>query len=493
MAELFELDATTLRDLIRAREVSPLESTRAVLDRIEELDPVINAFVARDFDRALRAAEEAELAVTRGHTLGPMHGVTFSAKDLIFTEGLRTTGGSELYREFVPDTDDVAVARLKSAGAILLGKTNLAEFGYGGFCANRLHGMTRNPVNLNRTPGGSTGGGAAAVAAGMGPVALGTDGGGSVRIPAAFCGLVGFKPTFGAIPMYPAGRDHQFPGFSGWESVEHLGPITRTVTDIALAFDVLSGASPADRHSRNVAGGDERREGRELRVAWSLDLGYALVDDVVADAFRAAVAVLERSTNWQMVEDGPGFSDPSEAFWPIVAAQSDVAGMLRLAETSQSRFSDYLEGPLSASYSLEELRGAHFTRQRVYEGFRSLFERVDILITPAVAVRTWAATEREPLEINGVQVGAMGWSPFAFPMNLTGMPAISVPCGVLPDGSRTSIQIVARPQDDWNLLYVASAAERALSALVPPLLLDPELSSVGGAPSRHGLRRPLAT
>lgn len=477
MSELHDLDALSLRSLIRSRQVSPVEATHAVIDRVQELDPTLNAFITTDFERALETASCAEHAVTRRERLGTLHGVPFSVKDLIFTEGVRTTGGSEVYSDFIPEVDDVAVRRLKRAGAILIGKTNLAEFGYGGFCDNRLQGSTRNPLDLDRTPGGSTGGGAAAVAAGMGPFTLGTDGGGSIRIPAAFCGLVGFKPTFGAVPMYPSGRDRRYPGFSSWESVEHVGPLARTVADASLVFDVLAGASPQDRHSRDVFRTGGRRDGRKLRVAWSLDFGYAPVDPDVAVAFHGAISVLQRATGWKMHEDVPGFDDPSEAFWPIVASETDVTGMLRLSQSLGRRYSDYLEESLFTAHTVEELREAHFTRQAVCQGFTDLFQRADVLVTPAVAVRAWGAAEREPGSINGEDVSAMAWTPFAFPMNFAGLPAISLPCGMLPDGSRVSLQLAARPGDDWMLLDAAYDAESALRDTVAPPKLDPRLTA----------------
>ena len=479
MTDLCDLDASALSELIRNGAVSPVESTRAVIERIEKLDPSLNAFITTDFGRALEAAAAAEDEVRQGKPLPPLHGVTFSVKDLIFTKDVRTTGGSELYRDFVPTSDDVAVSRMKRAGAILIGKTNLAEFGYGGFTDNRLQGLTRNPLALGRTPGGSTGGGAAAVAAGMGPIALGTDGGGSIRTPACFCGVVGFKPTFGAIPMHPSGRDPRYPGFSGWESVEHQGPLARTVADVALAFRAMAGRSAADRHSLDVDEHETAPENRRVRVAWTPDLGYAPVDLEVGAAFDRAVEALRSVPGWDMTEDIPGFDDPSESFWPIVASETDSERLLSLVSSSGRPLSDYLAKAVVAQHTFEAVRAAHFVRQTVIEGFRRLFERADILLMPAVAVPAWTAGEQEPSEINGQPVGAMAWTAFTFPMNLAGLPAVTVPCGETADGRRVSIQMVARRGADWFLLAQATRAEQGLTGLVPPLQLDPRLAYLG--------------
>jgi len=478
---LLEQDATSLRALIRDGEVSPVEIVEATIERIEAMDDMINAFVTTDFEGARAAARKAERTVAGRETSPPLQGICFTAKDLIFTAGVRTTGGSELYRDFVPEVDDIAVTRLRQAGAILVGKTNLAEFGYGGFTDNRINGLTRNPLDLDRTPGGSTGGGAAAVAAGMGPLALGTDGGGSIRTPATFCGLVGFKPTFGAIPMHPSGRDPRYPGFSGWEEVEHQGPIARSVSDVALAFDALAGASPLDRHSVDVDPWGDPDVGRSVRVAWTPDWGYAQVDPAVASAFEKAILALSELPRWHLEEESLAFADPSEAFWPIVASDTDALGLRRVARSTGGQLTDYLAQAVNSTFTFDDLRAAHLVRQTVVERLRTLFERADMLITPAVAVPAWTAGEREPTSINGRAVHPMAWTAFTFPMNLAGLPAITVPCGALADGSRVSIQIAARRGADRRLLQVAAAAERALEPLVPKLTLDPRLKTSSGS------------
>src|SRR5438067_4493902 len=274
------LSATEQAALIRSRKLSPLELVDSLLARIDKLNPRINAFVLINADQARREARAAERAVgKRGARLGPLHGVPFSVKDLVITKGVRTTFGTPLYRDNVPSEDAPMVERLKAAGAIMLGKTNTPTFGWIGATHNLLFGPTRNPWNLGRTPGGSSGGASAAAAAGLGPLHVGTDGGGSIRIPASFAGIYGLKASFGRIPAYPP---------SGAWSLSHIGPMTRTVADAALMLQVAAGPDERDQTSlpaapvdyvKALAGGV-----KGLRVAWSADLGFAdVVDPEVRD------------------------------------------------------------------------------------------------------------------------------------------------------------------------------------------------------------------
>src|SRR5499426_807176 len=264
------LSATELEGLIRKKKVSPVDVVDAVLARIEEVNPKLNAFVTLTGEQARRDAKAAERALTRrAARLGLLHGVPFSVKDLVITRGVRTTFGTPLYRDNVPTEDAPMVERMKAAGAIMLGKTNTPTFGWIGATHNLLFGITRNPWNLDRTPGGSSGGASAAVAAGLGPLAIGTDGGGSIRIPASCTGIYGIKPTFGLIPVYP---------FSAAWSLSHVGPMTRTVTDAALVLNASVGEDPRDQFSLPSTGTDYvaalKKPIKGLRVAWSSNLGF---------------------------------------------------------------------------------------------------------------------------------------------------------------------------------------------------------------------------
>ncbi|HUF94309.1 MAG TPA: amidase family protein, partial [Candidatus Limnocylindria bacterium] len=278
--ELVWRSALECAALIRSKQLSAVELTEAILSRIARLNPALNAFCLVTADVARNAAREAEIAVMKGEPLGPLHGVPISLKDVLYTRGIRTTGGSRLFADLVPEQDTVPVGRLKAAGAVILGKTNTSEFGHKALTDNPMFGRTHNPWNLECTPGGSSGGAAAAVASGLGALALGSDGGGSVRIPAAFCGVVGFKPSYGRVPHYP--------GFPGWDHVSHVGPITRTVRDAAALLDVIAGGDDRDRASLPDDAGSyvescaQPVEG--LHVAWTPDLGYAAVDERVLEA-----------------------------------------------------------------------------------------------------------------------------------------------------------------------------------------------------------------
>src|SRR5262249_33208388 len=314
--ELVWRPAFELAALIRTKQVSPVELTEAVLTRIDALNPRLNAYCLVAHDVARRGAREAEIAVVKREPLGALHGVPLSIKDLIFTRGLRTTGGSRLFAEAVPEDDAVAVARLRAAGGVVLGKTTTSEFGHKALTESPLFGVTRNPWNVELTPGGSSGGAAVAVASGLGPIALGTDAGGSVRIPASFCGVYGFKPSRGRVP-----DTLRFPRY---QHLGRMGPITRGVRDAALVLDVIAGADDRDRFSlpredgRYVQACDAGVKG--LHVAWAPDLGFAVVDPAVRGLCENAAAEFE-GLGCHVEVVNPGWENPEDAFSTLVAAQ----------------------------------------------------------------------------------------------------------------------------------------------------------------------------
>lgn len=465
--DLCWLPATELAALIRAKKLSPVELTDAVLSRIERLNPRLNAFCTVAEDAARQAAKIAEAAVMHGEPLGPLHGVPVSIKDLIFTRGIATTGGSRLFQDFVPEEDAVAIERLRAAGAVILGKTNTAEFGHKAVTDTPLFGSTRNPWRLDRTAGGSSGGAGAAVAAGLGPLALGTDGGGSIRIPAAFSGIYGLKPSFGRVPE---GR-----GFAGWESLSVLGPLTRTVRDAALALDVLAGPDDRDpdslpsREDSYLAACQEPIAG--WSVAWTPDLGYARVDPEVARVAEEAAAVFE-SLGCRMETVATGWDNPEEIFAVTVAAQLYAAWGDRLAQ-----WRDLLDptlvrvlergGGLTIRQYLEAARRRREFSTDVY-GFLARF---DLLLTPTVAVPPFADGGFGPREIAGQAVTALGWMPFTYPFNLTGQPAATVPAGFTADGLPVGLQIIGKRHADSAVLAASAAFEaaRPWAARRPPL------------------------
>jgi len=287
--EICFMPATELAERLRSRRLSASEVVQAFLERIRRVNPSLNAYVTLDEERALREARAADERLFHAARPEPLHGVPFSVKDVVFTAGLRTTAGSRIYERYVPEKDAIAVARLRAAGAILLGKTNTPEFGYKATTENPLFGPTCNPWDMTRTAGGSSGGAAAATAAGLSPLSVGTDGGGSIRIPASFCGVFGLKPTFGRVPVLP--------GFGGWRTLSHTGPIARTVRDAALMFDVMAGPHEIDRvslpESPTSCLSELEHPRKNLRLGYSADLGFATVEHEVAAVVEAVLPVFE--------------------------------------------------------------------------------------------------------------------------------------------------------------------------------------------------------
>jgi len=449
--------ACEIAELIRAKKLSPVEATEAALARIDTLNPTLNAFCLVAAEQARAAAREAEIAVTKGEPLGPLHGVPVSIKDVVFTRGLTTTGGSRLFADHVPDEDAIAVGRLKAAGAIVLGKTNTSEFGHKAVTENPLFGVTRNPWRPALTPGGSSGGAAAAVASGMGPLALGTDGGGSIRIPAAFCGVYGLKPSHGRVP-------HRG-GFPGFAHVSHVGPITRTVRDAALMLDVIAGGDDRDRASLPREPGSylEACEGdvKGLHVAWTADLGYARVDSRVAEICGDAAAEFE-SLGCHVEVVNPGWENLEEAFTTLIAAQFYAAWSDELP-AAEERLDPTLVKFIrrGGSITARDYLRARARVAEYWEEVRAFSERFDLLLTPTTAVAPFAAGGKAPREIDGESVSVLGWMPFTYPFNLTGQPAVSVPAGLTADGLPVGLQIVGRRHADRAVLAAAAAYEAA--------------------------------
>jgi len=456
--ELCYMPALKMAEAIRKQEISCVEVVDTILERIEKINPKINAYCTVLTEEARQAAKEADEAVKQGKHLGPLHGVPVSIKDLIFTKGTRTTFGSKIFENFIPERDAIVVQRLKAAGAIILGKTNTPEFGYKLVTDNLLFGVTRNPWNLNLTSGGSSGGAGAAVAAGLGPLAVGGDVGGSIRVPSSFCGIFGFKPSFGRIPRYPE--------LPGWETLAHNGPMTRTVRDAALMLDVTAGPHDADRLSLP----DEKvsylksveSKPKELKVAWSIDLGYAVVDPQVRTIVEKAVKVFE-GLGWKLQEANLNFGDPEPIFRTMVLAEAAAALIDATGE-----WEDKIDPPLARlveygkDVSAIDYVRATFQRKEFWEKVYKFFEKYDVLLTPTLAVPPFAIEEgMGPRVIDGKKVSILGWTAFTFPFNLTGQPAASVPCGWTREGLPIGLQIVGRRFDDATVLQVAAAFEEA--------------------------------
>jgi aspartyl-tRNA(Asn)/glutamyl-tRNA(Gln) amidotransferase subunit A len=455
--------AAELARLIARRAVSPVEVVDGVLDRIERAQPVLNAFITVCAEAARTAAKAGEAAVMRGETLGPLHGVPFAVKDLVNTAGVRTTFGSVALADNIPAADSPAVARLKAAGAILVGKTTTPEFGHKCFTEAPLFGRTANPWDLSRTPGGSSGGAAAAVAAGLGPIGIGTDGGGSSRIPAACCGVVGFKQTLGLVPhdLTPDGFGNQ----------SHITPMTRTVMDSALMLRAMAGPDPCDPHALGLAVPDfvaaARAEGdlKGVHIAWRALLGNTLLSAEVRMACeRALGAFAALGAIVTPVEDDFASTEP---IWLILTQSFWNARFRRYVAEFGPRMSETLLRQMDngAGHSAVALQEAMFERTRVFREIQGWFDRCDIVATPTLS-RTALPIEHDffaPIEIDGETADTVrnAWYPYTLPFNLSGNPAVTLPCGRAADGLPIGLQLIGPHLGDARLLRAAALFEMA--------------------------------
>ncbi len=466
MSVSWKNDATAMAEAVRSKQVSATELAKEALARVETLDSKLNAFCTPTPELALAQAAALDRAITQGRPVGPLAGVPYGIKDLICTKGVRTMSGAVAFRDFVPDEDDVVVERMRDAGAVAIGKTNVPEFGYSGVGHNPIGETTRNPWNLDRTPGGSSAGSGAAVAAGMCPIALGSDGGGSVRIPASFCGLVGVKASMGRVPLYPGTKDERYPGVSSWESLEHIGPMARSVRDAALMLSVIAG--PDERDRRTIPCNDidwldaaRPRDIKGMRVAYSADWGYAAVDPEVRRVVHEAVRVFERDLGCIVEEAHPGWDDPYAAFWGVVAAESDLKGLREITAKHGAKMTPHIVDFINRPWTAEELTSANVVRKAVANKMWRFMRDYDILLTPTLAVPPFALHIQGLEKIEGRMVAPFQWLAFTFPMNLTGNPAASVPAGFTGDGLPVGLQIVGKHLADATVLRAAAAFEAA--------------------------------
>ena len=461
------LTAVEITAKVKAREVSALEVAEASLRRMETLEPHIAAYCVPTPEVARAAARAVDAKVAAGEDAGTLAGVPIGIKDLVATAGIETAMGSNLYKGFVPDEDDIVVERLKAAGAVILGKTNVPEFGYSGVGHNPLGQITRNPWTLAMTPGGSSAGSGASVACGVSPFAIGSDGGGSIRIPSAHSGLFGMKASMGRVPLYPGCRDERYPGVSSWESLEHIGPMSRTVMDSALMLSVLAnGPDMRDRFSLPAPDFDwlevtKPSSIKGLRVAYSADWGYAPVDPEVRRVVGEAVRVFERELGCIVEEAHPGWDDPGPYFWTLVAAESDLTGMRKLIEGRESEVSPHLVALVQKEWTGTEFTDAKTVRKMVVNRMWRFMQRYDLLLTPTLAVPPFPVGMQGPEMIEGRMVTTGQWLAFTFPMNLTGQPAASIPAGFTQDGLPVGLQIIGRHLDDPMVMKASAAFEAA--------------------------------
>ncbi len=455
-AELCFIPATELARLIRARQISPVELTRAVLERVERLNPIVNAFCTVTADAALAAAREAEQAAMKGALRGPLHGIPFSIKDLHLTKGVRTMSGSFIFERRVPDVDPPVVRRLKQAGGVMVGKTTTPEFGWKGLGDSPLTGITRNPWNTGTTTGGSSAGAGAATAAGLGPIHQGSDGAGSIRIPSGFCGIYGLKPSFGRVPMWPVTNN---------DYASHMGPMTRTVADAALMLSVMAGPDEWDRTSLETAPDDytgKLTAGiKGLKVAFSPDLGGFPVDAEVASLVKQAARAFE-DLGCVVDEVKPGFADSHDlirCLWSAHEAGNYAQYLPQWRDRMDPGLVACIEDGLR--YSMVDYVEARGQKLAYWDTVRPLFEKFDLLLTPTLSVAAFPVGRLNPEHWRQHAWDWIGWASFSYPFNFTGQPAASAPAGFTSDGLPVGLQIVGRRFADLTVLQASAAFEAA--------------------------------
>jgi aspartyl-tRNA(Asn)/glutamyl-tRNA(Gln) amidotransferase subunit A len=450
--ELWLHSATQISSLLAVRKISPVEVLQAVLQRYERVNPVINAVVTLDAEGAHEAARASEQRMMRGERLSELDGVPVTIKDNIQVQGLRATWGSALYRDYVPQRDELAVARLRAAGAVIVGKTNTPEFALSGFTDNRLFGPTRNPWHTALTPGGSSGGAVAALAAGIAPIALGTDAGGSIRRPASYAGVVGFRPSTGRIA-----RAYGFPPMAG--DFQVIGPAARTVDDVAMLFRHLSGPDPIDLTSLR-APAQESRAQRPLRIRSVINMGDAPIEPDIVHSVREATTIL-KSLGHEVVEDvAPYDVGNIDQIWGTLSA----AGLARVLTTYAGWREKIHPSLIPVAERGGTVTGIEYAQalDAVTEVRRIMaqeFDKYDVLVTPTCAAHPWPIGTPYPKEINGVPVGPRGSALFSTFVNAAALPAVSVPVKPSASGLPIGMQLVGRYGSDEMLLALAAEFE----------------------------------
>lgn len=455
--ELWRLDAVEIADRIRSHDIKAREASESCLARIDDLNEPLTAFVYIDGDGALRQADEIDRRIANGEDPGPLAGVPMGVKDLEDAAGMPTTHGSLLFAENIPAQDSIQVSRLRRAGAVIVGKTAAPEFGATSYTESRVFGVTRNPWNLDRTPGGSSGGSAAAVAAGISPLCTGSDGGGSVRIPASYSGLVGPKPTYGLIPNGPE--------YDGMTHSTHMGPLCRSVRDAARYLDVVAGTHPSDPFSipspvDSFEVAVDAIELKGLRVAWSDTLGFGTCDTEVSEIARSAAYDLVESAGMVWVDADVRLKDPARA-WQTQGAADTLLKLRPYWPERKDDLSPVIRAAMEYAGNLPIIELA-IAAKRVHDLGRSVgeyFDDFDLLLTPTAATVAYDAAGPMPMVINGEPVKPMGSLPFTYPFNLTGHPATSVPAGLSSEGLPVGLQIVARRREDALTLRSARILE----------------------------------
>jgi aspartyl-tRNA(Asn)/glutamyl-tRNA(Gln) amidotransferase subunit A len=452
--------AWNLAARIAKKEISPLEVMRDTLERIDRINPALNAFVSLRPEAAMAEARALTEKITAGQPAGLLAGLPLGVKDLEDTAGMVTSYGSIPFKDNRVEDDSIQVARLKAAGAIVVGKTNVSEFGFTGFTKNRLHGITRNPWNPERTPGGSSGGAAAAITAGLVPLCTGSDAGGSIRIPASYSGCFGLKPSFGRIPVGPA-------AYVSTSTMIAMGPLTRCVRDAALYMDCTMGYHPADPYSlpapktSYLAGIDDVPQ--RLKIAFSPNLGYAVVQKEIQSCVEKAVQVFEEM-GYEVVLWTESLPDTGDA-WSALNATDIYAQVCEVLELEKEReqIGRTLVSVLDKTrkMTVAQLTAIQQLRAQLNDCLAKIFNEFDILLTPTMPTEAFAVSGPPPCEIDGQPIPLLGVVAFTYPFNFSGHPAASVPAGLTSNKMPAGLQIIAPRHRDDLVLQVARAYEIA--------------------------------
>ena len=459
MSELIWMTAVELAGLIKGGEVSAREVLNAHMQQIEAVNPQLNAIVTYLPEMALERAHAADEKQARGEALGPLHGLPIAHKDLFETAGIRTTMGSPVFEDNVPASDDLIIARLKAAGCITLGKTNVPEFGAGSHSFNPVFGATRNPYDLSKTCGGSSGGAAVALAAGMIPIADGSDMGGSLRNPASFCNVVGLRPSPGRVPKYPKSN--------AWSTLAVDGPMGRTVQDVALMLQAIAGYDPrAPISLHEPAGdfaGDLECDFKDVRIAFSPDLGELPVDPRVQHTIETQLPVFA-DLGCHVEQAHPDFRDAYDIFQTLRAWNFELTFSELFAEFGEDQFKETIRWNAAKGKDLTaaQISRIEVKRTELFHRVRAFLDTYEYLLLPTVQAPPFPVEWEYPQEINGVAMTTyIDWMMSCAYITCTGLPAISVPCGFTDEGLPVGLQIVGRPHAEFRLLQLAYAFQEA--------------------------------
>ncbi|NVM28937.1 MAG: amidase [Candidatus Helarchaeota archaeon] len=447
--------ASMIADLIKSQEITAVEITETFIERIEKINPIINAYCTPTFEMAREQAKRADRVVKDNAFIGALNGVPTSIKDVVPVKGVRFTYGSKLYENNIAEVDHAVVQRLKAAGCVILGITNTPEYGHKGITENFIFGTTKNPWDLGKTTGGSSGGAAASVVSGISTLALGSDGGGSIRIPSSLCGCYGLKPNFGRVPRYP---------FSGaaWATISHFGPLVRHVEDAALMLDAIKGPHPADFYSlpeqktSYIEGIKEPP--KTLKIGYSLTLGFVrALDPEVEKGVLDAVQKFE-GLDWEVEETKFKFKNPEIGFMVLI-----TTGLAHDLRTKLAKWRDKIDPTLlryvDAGLELKatDSEFAKLMRMKMFEILSKYFQDYDLLVTPTTAVPAFELGIMTPRKIGKKASSPTAWVSFTYPFNMTGVPAASIPCGWTKNGLPIGMQIVGKRWDELTVLQASKA------------------------------------